>query len=135
MNHPRYKYQQEYRKKNKERIRLYRKSRREISRKLDNEHYARTKERHRELWASKKYGISIETYKELAKKMVCDVCGQSEIAIDKNGNIKRLAIDHHHQTGKVRGVLCQRCNQAIGLLREDRKIMKSIIIYLDAQTS
>jgi hypothetical protein len=132
---PRYEYQRLYRERNKERIRLQKASRREVSRKLDNQHYARTKERHRELWASKKYGISIETYREMAKKNACDVCGEPEIAIGRNGEIKRFAIDHDHQTGRVRGVLCQRCNQAIGLLREDTELMKKAIHYLNAQSA
>lgn len=104
-------------------------------RERDKAHYHRTEERHRELWASKKYGISIETYRELAKRTVCDICGEPEISKDSKGNIKRLAIDHCHKTGKVRGMLCQKCNQAIGLLQENVSVFEKIIIYLNASSS
>lgn len=124
---PRFQYQKEYREKNKQKISLYRKARRSISRQLDNEHYARTKDRHRELTASKKYGISIEEYRELFKKHdnKCAICGSIETA--KN---KVLAVDHDHNTGKVRGLLCGKCNRGLGFLQDNLLLIEKIKIYL-----
>ena len=45
---------------------------------------------------------------------VCYICGNPEKARNKSGEIKRLAIDHDHKTGKVRKLLCTRCNQGLG---------------------
>ena len=70
-----------------------------------------------------------ETFKEkiiYAQKGQCVICKthQSELNI-------RLAVDHDHRTGKIRGLLCQRCNQAIGLMNESTKILKEAVDYLE----
>ncbi|RJQ37454.1 MAG: hypothetical protein C4555_06370 [Dehalococcoidia bacterium] len=59
------------------------------------------------------YGLSIEEYVELSNKQggVCAIYRQSE----PKG---RLCVDHDHQTGQVRGLLCQQCNKALGALRD-----------------
>lgn len=55
----------------------------------------------------------------------CAICGthQSEL-------INKLCIDHNHITGAVRGLLCSKCNSALGYVNEDIKILKSVIEYL-----
>ena len=57
------------------------------------------------------YGITIEEYEDLLAKQKggCAICGQSP-------DIRRLAIDHNHSTGRVRGLLCAKHNVAIGIL-------------------
>jgi len=50
--------------------------------------------------------------------------------VTRNGKIKRFAIDHDHQTGKVRGLLCGFCNALIGYAKDDISILKSAIKYL-----
>jgi hypothetical protein len=55
---------------------------------------------------------------------VCAICGGDCMTG------KSLAVDHDHDTGKIRGLLCQRCNQAIGLLDHDVDKMLSAITYL-----
>lgn len=59
-----------------------------------------------------KFGITLEEYDEMLEEQggVCAVCGGT----CKTG--KALAVDHDHETGKVRGLLCSNCNQAIGKL-------------------
>lgn len=130
----RYEYQKEYRKKNSERLRRYRDSRKEITRKTDKEHYYRTKDRHREIVFKRKYGISFEDYLHLTEIQFgnCAICGKKETVLSKNGDIKLLAVDHNHTTLKVRGLLCQRCNQAIGLLDEDTQVLMNAIKYLQS---
>ena len=42
----------------------------------------------------------------------------------------RFCIDHNHETGKVRGVLCDACNTAIGMAREKREVLENLSSYL-----
>lgn len=64
-----------------------------------------------------RYRIRSEQYDELFKKQkgLCAICKSKEIIRDI------LCVDHNHQTGKIRGLLCQTCNRAIGLLKDDHK--------------
>ncbi|EAU0371747.1 TPA: endonuclease VII domain-containing protein [Salmonella enterica subsp. enterica] len=77
------------------------------------------------------YGITHEEYKQMWAKQegVCKICGEPETSAYK-GVTKMLAVDHNHQTGEIRGLLCNNCNRGIGLLREDREILKIAIEYL-----
>lgn len=64
-----------------------------------------------------KYGIDLEGYDNLLKSQnsQCRVCGIEEKYCENS----RLAVDHNHETGGVRGLLCKKCNQAIGLLQDN----------------
>lgn len=83
----------------------------------------------------KLYGLSKGEYKALMDERngLCGICGQPEIQIDKRtGELRRLAVDHDHKTDKVRGLLCARCNMAIGLFRDDVEVMRLAIAYLES---
>lgn len=72
------------------------------------------------------YGITPEQYNEMVKAQggVCAVCKRS-------GHTKRpLHVDHCHDTGKVRALLCSSCNTALGLLGEDLERIKTLAVYL-----
>lgn len=71
----------------------------------------------------KKYGLSIHEYRRLEAKG-CAICGGGH-----NGR-GRFAFDHEHQTGKFRGLLCSKCNTAIGLLNDDRQLVYRAMKYL-----
>ena len=76
-----------------------------------------------------RYGLSPTQVTEFFNKYnnVCGICGKSE-TIAKNGKVQKLSIDHDHKTGKIRGLLCNRCNFAIGILKDDMNIH---IIYIN----
>lgn len=61
---------------------------------------------------------------------VCAICGRHP----KLGG-RRLAIDHDHQTGRVRGLLCYRCNTAIGLLGDDPDVILRSMKYVAGKAS
>jgi hypothetical protein len=68
-----------------------------------------------------RYNITLEEYNNLVIKQngVCAICKEPETSIDPRNKRKRiLSVDHNHQTGQVRGLLCILCNQAIGMLKE-----------------
>lgn len=73
------------------------------------------------------YGITIIEYNKLFIKQegMCAICEKHQKDIKR-----RLCVDHCHKTGKVRGLLCGRCNTAAGLLDESTGIMKKMIEYL-----
>lgn len=85
----------------------------------------------RQSWHLKqKYGITLEQYDELLIKQngKCAVCSKPE----QEERYRRLAVDHCHDTLKVRGLLCHRCNRAIGLLKDNVDYLRSAIVYLSS---
>lgn len=70
------------------------------------------------------YGITAQDYDDMLKKQggKC-ICGKD------NGSI-RLHIDHDHRTGKIRGLLCYRCNHAIGLAQDNPETFEILAQYL-----
>jgi hypothetical protein len=83
----------------------------------------------------KLYGVTLEQYQLMFQEQngVCAICGQPETAIYKrNGNvaIKNLSIDHVHKTGKVRSLLCYRCNYILALVNDNFKITQQATDYL-----
>lgn len=65
---------------------------------------------------------------------VCAICHKPETAT-RRGKLKALAVDHCHDTGLVRGLLCVECNTGIGKLREDTAILRSAIRYLETNAA
>jgi hypothetical protein len=74
----------------------------------------------------KKYGLTPDTYRALLKsqKDKCAICKAKE-----PGGNRRWHVDHCHDTGKVRGLLCSQCNVGIGMLKHSPKILKAAISY------
>jgi transposase len=70
------------------------------------------------------YGLTKSGYDYLYKKQNgrCAICG--------NGVDGRLTVDHNHETGAIRGLLCPTCNSAIGLLKDNIEYLHSAIKYL-----
>lgn len=73
------------------------------------------------------YGITLEDYNKMLAMQsgVCMICGQEE------SNGKRLAIDHDHKTGAVRGLLCNHCNIGLGKFFDDPSLLTAAINYLN----
>lgn len=79
-----------------------------------------------------KYGIDLEDYQRILKAQggVCDICGSSETATLR-GKVKRLAIDHCHETGEVRALLCSTCNTALGKMKDSPDLLRKAADYLE----
>lgn len=69
------------------------------------------------------YGLTPEQHDAMSANG-CHICGEA----CKTG--RRLAVDHCHSTGRVRGVLCANCNRAIGLFGDDAERLKKAFEYL-----
>ncbi len=115
--------QKKYRDVNKQKIRI-----------ASGKYYKQNRAKIRDQSLFREYGLEKGRYEEMLieQNNVCAICGLAETATvsKKSAQLKMLAIDHDHETGKVRGLLCRRCNKAIGLLREDLGIFASAISYL-----
>lgn len=72
------------------------------------------------------FGVSLEWFEEqvLSQGGVCYICKRPP-------GKKRLSVDHCHNTGEVRKLLCHKCNIALGLVREDMSILDAMIGYLE----
>lgn len=79
----------------------------------------------------KKYGMSPDDYQILLKNQggVCAICkGPPTGTGKKNG---RYYVDHDHNTGAIRGLLCHGCNTGIGHLKDSKEVLVSAIAYLE----
>jgi hypothetical protein len=80
-----------------------------------------------------KYGLTLFEYEGVYARLlrqqqgVCAVCG------DAPSDKEPLNLDHHHETGTVRALLCGHCNRALGLLREDPKRIAALLAYVEKQ--
>lgn len=82
------------------------------------------------------FGITLEEYQRMEAEQggACAVCKQPEREIHSgSGKLRNLAVDHDHETGAIRGLLCNSCNRGIGLLNDDPDLMQSAIAYLKQQ--
>jgi hypothetical protein len=74
-----------------------------------------------------RFGITMNEY----EKMLAAVNGKCEICGAENSyNGHRLGIDHNHETGKIRGILCKSCNLGISALQENDSIIQSAAQYI-----
>jgi len=74
------------------------------------------------------YGISIEEYNKLFTEQngCCAICGRHQSEF----NLK-LAVDHDHISGKIRGLLCNTCNKGLGCFKDDINLLNKAINYLN----
>ena len=96
-------------------------------------YYLKNKKQIKNISLQNKFGITTEQYEEMLQKQngVCAICNHPEVAKHKSGITLSLAVDHNHITGQIRGLLCHKCNRAIGLLRDDINIIKKTVKYLE----
>lgn len=75
----------------------------------------------------KRYGITIKIYNEMviSQNGVCLICKGPP------GGRGSLHVDHCHESGKVRGLLCHYCNISLGSLKENKDTLKNMISYLE----
>lgn len=74
------------------------------------------------------YGVHADDVERLMSVRRCQGCS---VAFDKN---ERRCIDHDHQTGHVRGVLCNACNLALGMMNDSPGRLRNLAAYLETAT-
>jgi hypothetical protein len=85
------------------------------------------RECHKHTKRAERYGLSQSEYLEIyhSQQSMCAGCGihESDCRIAH-------AIDHNHNTGEVRGLLCNSCNRGLGLLKDDPDLLEHLASYL-----
>ena len=81
-----------------------------------------------------RFGMSLDEYLIMLDNQdgACAICKQPEKLTDKNGQVRRLAVDHDHTTGEVRALLCAGCNAALGFSMENPSTLRAAADYLEA---
>lgn len=79
------------------------------------------------------FGISLEEYEKMSEKQnhVCAICGRPEM----NNKNKVLCVDHNHETGEIRQLLCGACNSGLGHFKDDKILLEKAIKYLKLHES
>lgn len=97
--------------------------------KMRLENRAEYDRRARESNLKRKYGISDGQYREMlsAQNGQCAICG----TLDPKGRNGQFHIDHDHDTGKIRALLCNLCNHGLGAFRDKTELLSKAIDYLN----
>lgn len=92
------------------------------------EHYKKksVRDRYKHNQLRFKYGIGINEY----NKMLAEQNGKCAICDGVNHNRKKLSVDHCHETGKIRGLLCEKCNSVLGWAKDSTLVLQNAISYL-----
>ena len=87
----------------------------------------------REFDLKNKYSITLYQYDEMeaAQGGTCAICNQEETS-QFRGKVKRLAVDHCHENGHVRALLCKKCNVSLGNFNDDPERFRAAAYYLEA---
>ena len=114
-------------------VREWRIANKDKCRKTERMWYHADADRARDASLRAKYGINLNQYNELSKsqKDVCAICSQPESTIDPHTSLPRvLAVDHCHETNRIRGLLCDRCNVGLGNFKDNPNLLDSAASYL-----
>lgn len=113
---------------------------RTCKRKQDREHHHRHRDARvmasRAWWKTAKKDIYYR--RKIAKKYGLTVPQYEQMFVDQNNQcaicktVGKLGVDHNHQTGQVRQLLCENCNRGIGLFREDPERLRQAAAYCEA---
>ena len=79
--------------------------------------------REQDIW--RRFEISPTVYDDMLEKQhgKCAICHEPPTT-------RNLAVDHNHETGEVRSLLCSACNTALGLLKEDPARIRALLNYV-----
>lgn len=96
----------------------------EINRKYRKSNPEKVALKQRRCSLKRKYGITLDDYNSMleAQGGRCAICGEEKA--------ETLSVDHDHETGKVRGLLCAHCNHVVGFARDKIELLESTIRYL-----
>ena len=82
-----------------------------------------------------KLGCSKDQYVAMLESQngECAICGTTVGHRSKNGVDSRLAVDHDHKTGQIRGLLCNACNRGLGRFKDSPNLLRAALRYLEGE--
>ncbi len=85
--------------------------------KRNKRYHLRNQEYHKAKMVARQYGITVDEYRSLQRQANgrCAICGESQAHVFRGGS-SPLEIDHDHVTGRIRGIICHRCNIAVAAI-------------------
>jgi len=80
-----------------------------------------------------KYGLTLEVFTTMLSEQhgVCKLCKLPESEKEDDSRIRYLAVDHSHKNGKVRGLLCAKCNRGLGSFGDDPTLLRAAADYIE----
>ncbi len=120
-----------WRRKHKEQVRVYGAQyyakNKKHCRKLIKRWRQAHKDHSRNKYLKRVYGITSEQYEEIliGQKECCAICGDHQSKFKR-----RLHVDHNHETGEIRGLLCTNCNRMLGHAQDSKDILMRGVQYL-----
>jgi len=94
-------------------------------------HREQNRDYYRNADLKKTFGITLDDYTEMhnAQNGVCAICSQPERS-ERGGKVKLMAVDHCHSTGKIRELLCSKCNPMLGYAGDMPELLEKAAAYL-----
>lgn len=126
-----------YRENNPDKIKTYRQKHRAANRESlkqrDHNYYKANPDKYYEQSLKKRYGLTLEGYDKLLTLQggKCAICQTTEPGAKRS----RFMVDHDHQTGQVRGLLCHHCNVGLGYFKDSQEALKAALEYLSTSRS
>jgi len=111
----------------KEKTKKWSEENQEAVKKYRREYYLKNKSKSQELHLKNTYNLTIDDYNKIfdEQKGCCKICEKHQSEFKA-----KLAVDHCHQTGKIRGLLCNNCNRGLGHLKDSVLLLKKAIKYI-----
>lgn len=90
-------------------------------------------ENYRDYALRRQFGLTQADYNKIRDRQnnLCAICGDGETRKDhKTQRVTSLAVDHCHKSGKIRELLCSRCNLVLGRVSDETALLKKMVKYL-----
>lgn len=98
-----------------------------------SQHYCSSSCRGKNSYYKRNYGFNEKTLQSMKEEQnnKCYLCNNEGFLIGKKNHSEKLAVDHCHNTGKVRKLLCHNCNRALGLFKDNPELMRKAADYVE----
>jgi len=118
--------------KDKARKRVWNKENSEYFKKYNEDNRERLAHQNRLTLVKRLYKLEASDYLDMivAQNNKCLICDNEESTRNSRGDVRPLCVDHCHTTGKVRGLLCNRCNSGLGNFNDNVELLKKAQDYL-----